>query len=69
MAGDLPRALADPLRSPVEATVPVHLVYFTAEVDPDGRLRVYDDVYRRDGRLADALGLERPTVRRACSRR
>lgn len=47
----------------VEATVPVHLVYFTAEVDPDGRLRVYDDVYRRDARLADALGLERPDAR------
>jgi len=47
----------------VEATVPVHLVYFTAEVDPDGRLRVYDDVYARDGRLADALGLERPDSR------
>ncbi|PAP76630.1 L,D-transpeptidase family protein [Rubrivirga marina] len=44
----------------VEKTVPVHLVYFTAEVDPNGRLRVYDDVYGRDGRLADALGLERP---------
>ena len=49
----------------VEATVPVHLVYFTAEVDPDGRLRVYDDVYGRDGRLADALGLERPDPRGA----
>ena len=47
----------------VEATVPVHLVYFTAEVDPNGRLRVYDDVYARDGRLADALGLERPDPR------
>ena len=44
----------------VEQTVPVHLVYFTAEVDPDGRLRVYDDVYGRDARLADALGVERP---------
>ena len=47
----------------VEQTVPVHLVYFTAEVDPDGRLRVYDDVYGRDGRLADALGIERPDAR------
>ncbi|WP_420456854.1 L,D-transpeptidase family protein [Rubrivirga sp.] len=47
---------------PVEATVPVHLVYFTAEVDPDGRLRVYDDVYRRDRRLADALGLDLPDL-------
>lgn len=49
----------------VERPVPVHLVYFTAEVDPDGRLRVYDDVYARDGRLADALGLERPDPRGA----
>ncbi len=42
----------------VEGTVPVHLAYFTAEVDHDGRLLLFDDVYRRDARLAKALGLE-----------
>ena len=46
----------------VEATVPVHLVYFTAEVDPDGRLRVWDDVYGRDAALAEALGLDLPDL-------
>lgn len=46
----------------VEVSVPVHLVYFTAEVDPDGQLRIWDDVYRRDARLAGALGLELPEL-------
>ena len=42
----------------VEKTVPVHLTYLTAEVDPDGRLRVFADVYGRDARLAEALGMD-----------
>ena len=46
----------------VEATVPVHLVYFTAEVDADGRLRVWDDVYGRDAALAEALGVDLPAL-------
>ena len=50
----------DPHR--VEATVPVHLVYFTAEVDADGTLQVWDDVYGRDQRLAEALGLDLPEM-------
>ena len=50
----------DPHR--VDVTVPVHLVYFTAEVDADGTLQVWDDVYGRDGTLADALGLELPEM-------
>ena len=47
----------------VEGTVPVHLVYFTAEAEPDGRVVVHDDVYARDRRLAEALGLELPELR------
>ncbi len=46
----------------VERPVPVHLVYFTAEVDARGRILVHEDVYRRDARLADALGLELPEL-------
>ena len=50
----------DPVR--VEGVVPVHLVYFTAEVDADGRLQVWNDVYDRDPRLAKALKLELPDL-------
>ena len=46
----------------VERTVPVHLVYFTAEVDPDGELRLHDDVYGRDAALAEALGVDLPEM-------
>ena len=46
----------------VEKTVPVHLVYFTAAVDPDGQLRLFDDVYGRDAVLAEALGIALPEM-------
>jgi murein L,D-transpeptidase YcbB/YkuD len=35
--------------------VPVVIVYLTASVDPDGRVRFYDDVYGRDQMVLDAL--------------
>ena len=35
-----------------------HFTYFTAWAEPDGRLRLYDDPYGYDPRLAEALGLE-----------
>ncbi len=35
--------------------VPVHLVYFTAWPGPDGRIRLFDDIYGRDARIWDAL--------------
>ncbi len=35
--------------------VPVHIVYFTAEVGPDGALRLHDDLYGRDAPVAEAL--------------
>lgn len=41
----------------VETNLPVHLAYFTAWADADGTLQLPKDVYRRDGALAEALGL------------
>lgn len=35
--------------------VPVHLVYFTAWPGPDGRVRLFDDIYGRDARIWQAL--------------
>ncbi|HEX9950992.1 MAG TPA: L,D-transpeptidase family protein, partial [Rubricoccaceae bacterium] len=43
--------------------IPVHIAYFTATADAAGRVTTYPDVYRRDPRLAEALGLTpAPTV-------
>ncbi len=38
--------------------VPVHLVYFTAWPDASGNVRLYGDVYGRDGRVWQALQAE-----------
>ncbi|MEM0963768.1 MAG: L,D-transpeptidase family protein, partial [Bacteroidota bacterium] len=46
----------------VDRPVPVHITYMTAEVDPDGEMHVFEDVYYRDRRLADALGMAYATV-------
>lgn len=35
--------------------IPVYLTYFTAWADEDGNVVFYDDIYSRDGRLADML--------------
>jgi murein L,D-transpeptidase YcbB/YkuD len=35
--------------------IPVHIVYFTAEVDDDGKLRFLPDIYGLDSRIASAL--------------
>ncbi|WP_410217207.1 murein L,D-transpeptidase [Paracoccus sp. (in: a-proteobacteria)] len=38
--------------------VPVHLVYFTAWPDAQGRVRLFDDIYGRDARVWHALEAE-----------
>ena len=39
----------------LEKNVPVHITYFTATVDDDGKLRLHGDLYGRDARVASAL--------------
>ena len=38
--------------------LPIHLTYFTAKVDEDGRLSLSDDIYGYSSRLRAAMGLE-----------
>ncbi len=40
--------------------VPVHILYLTAVSEPDGGLRLINDIYARDARLVAALGLAAP---------
>ncbi len=48
----------------LDRTIPVHIAYFTAVADAAGRVTTFPDVYNRDPRLAEALGLApaAPTV-------
>ncbi len=39
--------------------LPIHIEYFTAFVDPDGRLQLRDDIYGYAGKAEVALGLEK----------
>lgn len=39
----------------LETPMPVLLTYFTARADPDGTVHFFDDVYERDGKVAEAL--------------
>jgi murein L,D-transpeptidase YcbB/YkuD len=48
----------------LETKVPVHMTYFTAWVEDDGRLRVYDDVYGHEKRIAMALAGKAPVIQR-----
>ena len=40
----------------LKTKIPVHLTYFTASVDGDGKLRIFNDVYGHETRIA--MGLE-----------
>lgn len=42
-------------RLDLKRTIPVHIVYWTAWVDPDGRLQWRPDIYGRDQALEDSL--------------
>lgn len=50
-------ALADPRTEEIALNqpVPVHIAYFTAEVDASGTVKLLPDVYGRDARVARAL--------------
>jgi murein L,D-transpeptidase YcbB/YkuD len=50
------RTVTIPLRRPL----PVHILYRTAWVDPDGTLELRPDVYSHDAWLAAALAAEKP---------
>ncbi len=39
----------------LSSEIPVHIVYFTAEVDDDGKVRYLPDIYGLDSRIASAL--------------
>jgi L,D-transpeptidase YcbB len=41
----------------INPAIPVHLTYFTMVVDDDGQLRAFEDIYRFNQLVRDALGL------------
>lgn len=56
--GELDEALGSPRTTRVlqlEKSVPVYIVYFTAEADPDGSIRYLGDPYQRDLALLDRM--------------
>jgi L,D-transpeptidase YcbB len=46
--------------------IPVHLTYFTAWTDADGKIRYFDDIYGRDDAIAKALAYD-PTGKKPAS--
>lgn len=58
---ELDEALADPAKTKVlqlQKSVPVYIVYFTAEAQPDGTIRYFDDPYQRDQALLGRIGAQ-----------
>jgi len=56
---DLDDALAEPAKTRVlqlEKSVPVYLVYFTAQAEADGTVSLLADPYRRDQALLERIG-------------
>ena len=39
----------------LDKSVPVHVTYFTASADEDGKLKLFGDIYGKDARVASAL--------------
>jgi murein L,D-transpeptidase YcbB/YkuD len=60
-------ATADDSVVPLNRAVPVHLTYFTAVVDEQGKVQTFDDVYGIDDRMAQALFGEAAVKRDASS--
>jgi murein L,D-transpeptidase YcbB/YkuD len=51
-------SVAHDMHVPLKRKIPVHVSYFTAWVDDDGKLNGYQDVYGHDGNVRVALKLE-----------
>lgn len=49
------RAIAGGGEIHLEHRIPVHMTYFTAVADEDGRVSTYADIYGHDGKLSSAL--------------
>jgi murein L,D-transpeptidase YcbB/YkuD len=54
---EIERSLSEKREKRVELikAIPVHILYFTAVSEPDGTLRLINDIYGRDARLVAAL--------------
>lgn len=51
-------AVAHDMHVPLKKKIPVHISYFTAWVDDDGKLNGYQDVYGHDGSVRVAMKLD-----------
>ncbi|WP_319524509.1 L,D-transpeptidase family protein [uncultured Desulfosarcina sp.] len=51
-------------RVDLRKTIPVYILYFTAVTEPDGSLRLINDIYGRDARLIAALNGSRSVSKR-----
>ena len=45
-------------RIDLKEKIPVHIAYFTARVDQEGDLKLFDDIYGYDRKVISALGLQ-----------